>query len=82
MPDDSSDPTLSSNLSWAGLVWRRLTRLQCAGVLHIALRYGWRETDTNAYIDSMAMMAWAELGPPLQIDVTRALLDLQRTFGR
>lgn len=80
MSDNTTDPTL--HLTWAGRVWGSLTRLQCAGILHIALRYGERQTDTNAYIESMANLTWPDLGRPLQLDVTRALLELQKSFGR
>ncbi len=80
MSDDSTDPTL--HLTWAGRVWANLTRLQCAGVLHIALRYGERQTTTNALIESLANLTWPDLGRPLQLDVTRALLELQKSFGR
>jgi len=73
---------ITSNLAWAGGVWKQLTRLQCAGVLHIALRYGERATDSNAYIDSMSNLAWPDLGRPLQEDVTRALVQLSSALSR
>jgi hypothetical protein len=76
------DPALTNNLIWAGQVWNRLTHLQCAGILHIALRYPERQEHTNSYIDVMANAAWTDLGRPLQLDVTRALLDLRTAFGR
>jgi len=75
-------PDLTGSLTWAGRVWGNLTRLQCAGVLHIALRYPERREHTNAYIDVMANVAWMDLGRPLQLDVTRALRELQGAFGR
>ena len=82
MPETPSDITTNSQLAWAGRVWSGLTRIQCAGVLHIALRYGERESDTNAYIDSMANLAWADLGRPLQADIASAFLELQKALGR
>lgn len=81
MPNPA-DPTDTNNLAWAGRVWGNLTRLQCAGILHIALRYGERQADTNAYIESMALLAWPHLGRPLQLDVTRALLELHALLAR
>lgn len=78
----ADDPDPTSNITWAGGIWRGLTRLQCAGVLHIALRYGEHAEGTNRYIDSMSQLQWGELGRPLQLDVTRALLELQKAFGR
>jgi hypothetical protein len=80
MPSDT-DPTLTSKLVWAGYVWKTLTRLQCAGVLHIALRYGERQEHTNAYIDAMASVVWPDLGRPLQLDITRALIELDTALG-
>jgi hypothetical protein len=82
MPHDAPDPGISNKLSWAGRVWANLTRTQCAGVLHIALRYGESQDATNRFIDRLAMLAWGDLGQPLQLDVTRALLELQTIFGR
>ena len=80
MPDDVTDP--NPKLPWAGAIWSRLTRLQCAGVLHIALRYGERTDATNGLIESISNLAWADLGRPLQLDVTRALLALEKTLVR
>jgi hypothetical protein len=77
-----TDSTLTPKLVWAGHVWGALTRLQCAGILHIALRYGERREHTNAYIDAMANASWPHLGLPLQLDVTRALLELEKALGR
>ena len=79
MPDDIPPDV---KVTWAGRVWGNLTRIQCAGVLHIALRYGERRPDTNGYIEAMSMLAWPDLGRPLQFDVTCALLELQKSFGR
>ena len=76
------DPALTYDLTWAGRVWANLTRIQCAGVLHIALRYPERREHTKAYIDSMANVAWPDLGRPLQLDVMHALRELQSNFGR
>jgi len=81
MPD-SSPQDITSNLAWAGGVWKQLTRLQCAGVLHIALRYGERTTDSNAYIDSMSTLPWSGLGRRLQEDVTHALVQLSSALSR
>ena len=75
------DPALTHDLTWAARVWGNLTQLQCAGVLHIALRYPERREHTNAYIDCMANVAWSDLGRPLQLDVMRALLELQSILG-
>jgi hypothetical protein len=74
MPNPTSDPP---ELIWAHRVWDGMSRLQCAGVLHIALAYGERQEHTNAYIDTVSEMAWKSLGRPLQLDVMRALLKLQ-----
>jgi len=82
MPDNSLHPTLTPHLAWAGRTWGNLTRLQCAGILHIALRYGERREHTNAYIEAMANVAWLDLGVPLQLDVTLALLELEKALGR
>lgn len=81
---DPSHPTSNTpdEIDWAGRVWANFTRLQCAGVLHIALRYGDRQSTTNALIETLANLAWPDLGRPLQLDVTRALLELRRLFGR
>jgi hypothetical protein len=78
MPTTSDPP----QLPWAQRVWDGLSRLQCAGVLHIALRYGERAEHTNAYIDTVSEMAWKSLGRPLQLDVLRALLALQTALAR
>lgn len=78
MPDETD---ATANITWAGRTWGNLTRQQCAGVLHIALRYE-RSTDSNAYIESMSNLAWSALGHPLQLDITRALLALEKAFGR
>lgn len=70
------------DIAWAGRVWSHLTRLQCAGILHIALRYGDRETTTNALIESLANLTWDDLGRPLQRDVTCAFAALRSLFAR
>lgn len=72
----NTTPTPEQN-AWAADVWSQLSRIQCAGVLHIALGYGERQAQSNAYIDQMALLAWGGLGFPLQQDVTRTLLRLQ-----
>lgn len=83
MPTQTTDLTPTpAELYWAGRVWGNLTRLQCAGILHIALRYPDRAEHTNTYIDAMANVAWLDLGHPLQRDITRALLELRSLFGR
>jgi hypothetical protein len=55
---------------------------ECAGVLHIALRYDHRTPRTGEYIETMSMLPWLGLGYPLQRDVTRALLSLRDHFGK
>jgi hypothetical protein len=81
MPRPTSDAPLE-NLVWAQRVWDCMSRLECAGVLHIALRYGERQEHTNAYIDTVSEMEWKSLGRPLQLDVMRALLKLQAHFDQ
>lgn len=81
---NNNTPTSDSleDIDWAGRVWAQLTRLQCAGILHIALRYGDRENTTNALIETLANLTWADLGRPLQRDVTCALSALRSLFAR
>ena len=78
-PKTSNTP---EQIDWAGRVWGNLTRLQCAGLLHIALRYGERGDTTNTYIETLANLTWPDLGRPLQLDITRALVELRTLFAR
>lgn len=77
MPAESTPPPES--LDWAARVWKRLSVFECAGLLYIALRYNHRQVErtTADYVESMAMLPWLGLGPPLQHDITRALLSLR-----
>lgn len=82
MSSDRSDLAQINNpdRERAERAWSSMNRLQCAGILHIALRYGERQTATNAFIESTAALPWAALGVPLQEDVTFTLLQLERLF--
>jgi hypothetical protein len=82
MPAQTSNPnpTPRDCVDRVGRIWSRCTRIQCAGLLHIALRYGERENATNAWIESLAMMAWPELGESLQRDIASAVLALESVF--
>lgn len=70
---------LSDNtLEWSGRVWSKLTQQQCAGILWIALRYDQARAPANTitYIETMAGLAWAELGRTLQTDLAKTLQQL------
>jgi hypothetical protein len=69
-----------ATLAWAARVWSRLTSVECAGVLYVALRYNPDiQHDASArYIDSMSLLPWLSLGEPLQLDIARALDQLRR----
>lgn len=52
-------------------MWGQLTQQQCAGVLWIALRFDQKEAPPHilAYVDTMSVLAWRELGRNLQHDL-------------
>lgn len=64
-------------LDWGGRVWRSLSRIQCAGVLHIALAYPERQRESNAFVESASTLQWTDLGHTLQADITVALQKLK-----
>lgn len=77
MPTDTQVPT-ETTFEWAGQVWSKLTQQQCAGVLWIALRYDQTRASahTIAYIETMAGLAWRELGRTVQTDLANTLQQL------
>lgn len=79
MPEETQKPTSESALAWAASVWARLTARECAGVLWIALRYDVHTASptTTNYINTMAQLAWVELGHALQVDIARTLASLR-----
>jgi hypothetical protein len=78
---EKTEAPSAETLEWAARVWKRLTQLQCAGLLQIALRYSQHQQHTSDYIASMSMLTWLQLGRPLQLDVARALSQLRDVFN-
>jgi hypothetical protein len=71
-----------SDVEWAAGVWSRLSRLECQSVLLVSLRYELISDPDVAYISTMARMSWGDLGRPLQLDITQALLRWQQILRR
>jgi len=82
LPEERPTPG-GATLAWASGVWSRLTAIECAGVLYVALRYDpdIQHEGSASYIDRMSLLPWLSLGEPLQIDIARALDQLRRQLA-
>jgi hypothetical protein len=80
LPEETTARPDPATLAWAARVWSRLSSVECAGVLYVALRYNpdIQHEGSASYIDRMSLLPWLSLGEPLQLDIARALDQLRR----